>query len=290
MIMYQDTHSMVCSPDGDTDFFDISAGVLQGDTLAPYIFIICLDYVLRKALDKNNELGFTLTKQKSKCYPAMKITDADYADDLAVLADILKDATFLLHSIERTAKEIGLYLNADKTEFICFNQDASERMKSLDGEKIKQVEDFKYLGSYIASTEHDVNIRLGKAWNALNELDKIWKSNLTDKLKRNFFRAAVETVLLYGSVSWTLTTHLEKKIDGAYTRMLRTALNRSWKDHPTNVELYGHIPPISKLLQQQRMRFAGHYWRSKEEQAGDVLLWKPTQGHQPRGCPKKDLH
>ena len=108
MIMYQDTQSMVRSPDGDTDFFDISAGVLQGNTLAPYIFIICLDYVLRKALDKNNELGFTLAKRKSKRYPAMKITNADYADDLAVLADILKDATFLLHSIERTAKEIGL--------------------------------------------------------------------------------------------------------------------------------------------------------------------------------------
>ena len=217
MIMYQDTQSMVRSPDGDTDFFDISAGVLQGNTLAPYIFIICLDYVLRKALDKNNELGFILAKRKSKCFPTMKVTDTDYADDLAVLADVLKDATFLLHSIERTAKEIGLNLSADKTEFICFNQDASEGMKSLDGEKRKQVEDFKHLGSDIASTEHDVNIRLGKAWDALNEMDKIWKSNLPDNLKRNFFRAAVETVL---SVSWTLTTHLEKKIDGAYTRML----------------------------------------------------------------------
>ena len=130
---------MVRSPDGDTDFFDISAEFLHGDTLASYIFLICLDYVLRKALDKNNELGFTLAKRKSKRYPAMKITDADYADDLAVLADVLKDATFLLHSIERTAKEIGLYLNADKTEFICFNQDASEGMKSFNGEKIKQV-------------------------------------------------------------------------------------------------------------------------------------------------------
>ena len=99
---------MVRSPDGDTDFFDISAEFLHGDTLASYIFLICLDYVLRKALDKNNELGFTLAKRKSKRYPAMKITNADYADDLAVLADVLKDATFLLHSIERTAKEIGL--------------------------------------------------------------------------------------------------------------------------------------------------------------------------------------
>ena len=97
----------------------------------------------------------------------------------------------------------------------------------------------------------------------------------------------METVLLYGSVSWTLTTHLVKKIDGAYARMLRFALNRSWKDHPANEELYGHIPPISKSLQQQRMRFAGHCWRSKEELAGDVLLWKPTHGHQPRERPKK---
>ena len=108
MILYQDTCSMVRSPNGDTDFSDISAGVLQGDTLTPYIFIICLKYILRKAPDKNNELGFTLAKRKSKRYPAMKITNADYADDLAVLADVLKDATFLLHSIERTAKEIGL--------------------------------------------------------------------------------------------------------------------------------------------------------------------------------------
>ena len=78
------------------------------------------------------------------------------------------------------------------------------------------------------------------------------------------------------SIAWTLTTHLQKKIDGGYTRMLRTALNRSSKDHPTNVELYGHIPPICESPQQQRMRFAGHCWCSKEELAGDVLLWKPT--------------
>ena len=260
MMLYQDTRSMVRSPDGNTEFFDITAGVLQGDTLAPFIFIICLDYVLRKALDKNKQLGFTLTKQKSRRFPAVKITDADYTDDLAVLADILKDATTLLHNIEKTAKETGLYLNADKTEFICLNQEASEGMKSLRGEKIKQVADFKYLGSYVASTERDVGIRIGKAWGALNQLDKIWKSNLPDNLKRNFFRAAVESVLAYGSISWALTSQLEKKIDRAYTRMLCAALNRSWKDHPTNRKLYVNIPAISKSIRQQRMRFAGHCW------------------------------
>ena len=243
--------------------------------------------MLRRAIDENKELGLTLTKQKSRRYPGKKITEADYADDLAVLADTLKDATTLLHNIEKVAKQIRLYLNADKTEFICENQDASVGLKSLADKHIKQVLDFKYLGSYIASTEHDVNIRLGKAWNALNQLDKIWKSNLSDNLKRKFFQAAVESVLLYGSVSWTLNKKCEKRIDGAYTRMMCVALNKSWRDHPTNKELYGNIPKISSSIRQQRMRFAGYCLRSKEELIADVLLWNPKHGKRSQGRPRK---
>ena len=69
--------------------------------------------------------------------------------------------------------------------------------------------------------------------------------------------------------------------------MLRAALNRSWKDHPTIKDLYGKIPRISESIRQQRMRFAGHSWRSKKELAGDVLLWKPTHGKQTPGRPTK---
>ena len=83
MILYRNTKVKVRSPDGDTEYFDIVAGVLQGDTLAPYLFIICLDYVLRTSIDKIRENGFELTKRRSKRYPAKTITDADYADDLA---------------------------------------------------------------------------------------------------------------------------------------------------------------------------------------------------------------
>ena len=73
----------VRSPDGDTEYFDIVAGELQGDTLVPYLFIICLDYVLRTSIDKIRENGFELTKKRSRRYPAKTITDADYADDIA---------------------------------------------------------------------------------------------------------------------------------------------------------------------------------------------------------------
>ena len=69
--------------------------------------------------------------------------------------------------------------------------------------------------------------------------------------------------------------------------MLRTAFNRSWKDHPTNVELYGHIPPISKSLQQQRMKFAGHCWRSKEELAGECITLEANTWTSAERTPEK---
>ena len=77
MKLYRNTNVNVHSPDGDTNYFDIVAGVLQGDTLAPYLFIICLDYMLRTSIDKMKENGFKLTKERSRKYPAQTITDAD---------------------------------------------------------------------------------------------------------------------------------------------------------------------------------------------------------------------
>ena len=111
---------MVRSPDGDTDFFNVVAGVLQGDTLAPFLFILTLDYVLRTSVDKLNSFGFTLEKAKSRRYPGKKITDADYADDLALFSDKIDDAERLLHAVEEAAARIGLYVNAKKTEYVCY--------------------------------------------------------------------------------------------------------------------------------------------------------------------------
>ena len=77
----------VRSPDGDTNYFDIVAGILQGDTLAPNLFIICLENVLRASVDKIKENGFKLTKERSRRYLVKTITNADYADYIALLAN-----------------------------------------------------------------------------------------------------------------------------------------------------------------------------------------------------------
>ena len=100
MMLYKNTKVKVHSPDGDTDYFDIVAGVLQGDTLAPYLFIICLDYVLKMSIDRMKENSFKLTKERSRRYPTQTITDMDYVDDIALLANTPAQAKTLLHSLE----------------------------------------------------------------------------------------------------------------------------------------------------------------------------------------------
>ena len=115
-------------------------------------------------------------------------------------------------------------------------------------------------------------------WTAIDRLSVIWKSDLTDKMKRSFFQAAVVSILLYRCTTWTLTKRMEKKLDSNYTRMLRAILNKSWKQHPSKQQLYGHQPPITKTIQVKRTRHAGHCWRSWDEFIIDVLLRTPSYG------------
>ena len=273
MILYRNIKVKVCSPDGDTAYFDIVAGVLQGDALAPYLFIICLDYVLRTLIDKIRENGFELTKKRSRRYPAKTITDADYADDIAILANTPNQAKTLLHSSEWATAGIGLHVNAHKTEYMCFNQ--AGNISTLEGTSLKLEDKFTYLGSSVSSTKKDIDMRLTKAWTAINRLLIIWISDLTDKMKRSFFRAAVVSIQLYGCTTWTLTKRLEKKLDGNYTRMMQAILNKSWQQHPAKHQLYGHLPPIMKTIQVRRTRNAGHCWRSRDELISNVFLWTP---------------
>ena len=102
MVLYRNPKDKVQSPDGDIDF-DIVARVLQGDTLALYQFIICLDYELRMSIDLIKENSFTLKKERSRRYSVETITDPDYADDIALLANTHTRTESLLHSLEQAA-------------------------------------------------------------------------------------------------------------------------------------------------------------------------------------------
>ena len=230
--------------------------------------------MLRTSIDKIRENGFELTKKRSRRYPTKTITDADYADDIVILANTPNQAKTLLHSLERAAAGIGLHVNAHKTEYKCYNQTGD--ISTLDGTSLKLVDKFTYQGSSVSSTEKDIDTWLTKAWTAIDRLSIIWKSDLTNKMKCSFFYAVVMSILLYGCTSWMLTKRLEKKLDSNYTRMLQAILNKSWRQYPTRHQLYGRLPPITKTIQVRRTRHAEHCWRSGDELISDVLLWTLT--------------
>ena len=95
------------------------------------------------------------------------------------------------------------------------------------------------------------------------------------------------SILTYGCTTWTLTKRMEKKLDGNYIRMLRAILNKSWRQHHTNSQLYGHLPPITKTIKVRLTRHAGHCWRSRGELISDVRLWTPSYGRAKAGRPSR---
>ena len=120
---------------------------------------------------------------------------------------------------------------------------------------------------------------------SFDRLSVIWKSDLTDKTKRSFFRAAIVSIQLYGYTTWTLTKRTEKRPDGICTRILQAILNKSWRQHPTKHQLYSHLPRIKKKIKIRRTRQAGHCWRSWDELMSDVLQWNPLHGQAKAGRP-----
>ena len=121
-----------------------------------------------------------------------------------------------------------------------------------------------------------MEVRIAKAWSALNSLQKIWKAPILKQTKTKVFKASVESILLYGSESWSLNVAKRKRLDGVYTKMLRAIYNLSWRDHPTNAFVYGSLPRISEVVRCRRLALAGHTARH-DEPAGRLLTWVPEE-------------
>ena len=160
---------------------------------------------------------------------------------------------------------------------------SSGDISTLNSSALKLVDKFSYQRSSISSIETDIDTRLAKAWTVIDRLYVVWKSDLTDKMKRSFFLVVVVSILLYGCTTCTLTKRMAKKLEGNYTRMLRAILNKSRRQRLTKQQLYSHLRPVTKTIKIRRTRYAGPCWRSKDQLVSDVLLWTPSQGRAKAG-------
>ena len=151
---YASTRAKVYSPDVVTEEFDIVKGVLQGDTLSPYLFVIILDYALRKAIKgREEELGFTIVPRRSRRVHPIVLTDLDFADDIALISDSVRQASELLQRVESECSKVGLLMNYNKTKVMTFNTLDPIILKIADGQILDVEKDFKYIGWWINSSK-----------------------------------------------------------------------------------------------------------------------------------------
>ena len=151
---------MVCSPDSNTDFFDIVIGVFQGDTLIPFS-IHNLTRLCAININEMKKKWFCTKRERSIGYPTETITVRDYEDDLVLFPNATAQAESLLHNLEQAARGIGLYVHSDKTDLISFKQDGAT---SISKDKSLKLEvQFSHLSNNISSTESKVNIHIRKA-------------------------------------------------------------------------------------------------------------------------------
>ena len=134
--------------------------------ISPWLFVISLIYVLRTSIDWKQEYSLTMEKARSRRYPEQTITDVNYANDIAILANTPTHAESLLHSLEKVAGGIGLHKNADKTGYMCFKKNQRGDISTSNGVSLKLMDN----STCAWSTENDINTCPAKAWTTIDRL------------------------------------------------------------------------------------------------------------------------
>uniref|UniRef100_A0A1I8HR19 Reverse transcriptase domain-containing protein n=1 Tax=Macrostomum lignano TaxID=282301 RepID=A0A1I8HR19_9PLAT len=198
-----------------------------GDTLAPFLLSLLLDWVLRTALPSAND-GFLLRRRIGHRHGEKRLSVLGYADDLALLSSSVEGAQRQIDRLVEVASSVGLIVNTLKTEVLTVPADipADLTCRGADGQttRLARCQRFTYLGGLVPHVEEDLRRRRGLAWAAFRSIRAVLQSEaLPDRQRARLWQAVVETVLLYNAETWTLTATLERQLDSAHSGLLRAA-------------------------------------------------------------------
>ena len=245
------------------------------------LFIIIMDYALRFAA------GYGVKVSNKQLF------DLDFGDDVVLLEESKERLQQLLDTIIENAENVGLKINIDKLKSMAIT--TSPLVLHCKNKDLEQVQEFKYLGSWIdcdGEISTEIKRRIGQATGAFNRLKPIWRSNkYSMRLKLRLFNSNVLSILLYASECWKINTQLEKRILAFENMSLRRMLNTSWQQKITNAEIRRKTgqPPVIELLKRRRWTYLGHVLRMEESRLPRTTYeWKPD-GRRKRGRPKNAL-
>ena len=266
-----------------TDAFYVRTGVRQGCLLSPFLFLLAMDWVMRRSTaGRGNGIQWTMWTQ---------LNDLDFADDLALLSHTQQQMQEKTSTISANSACIGLNIHRGKTKVLRVNSPSTSAIM-LDGGALEEVDEFTYLGSIVnkrGGTDADVRVRIGKARVAYLQLKNIWSAKyLAITTKIRIFNSNVKPVLLYGAETWRTTVNTTNKIQSFINTCLRRILQIRWPNTISNNELWKRTnqKPAEEEILKRRWRWIGHTLRKPASNTTrQSLKWNP-QGKRKRGRPR----
>jgi len=225
-----------------------------------------MDWLLDRTIHRSMS-GTTLAKEP--------FSDLDFADDVALLAEMLSVLLLALEIMQEEATTFGLEINWSKTKIQTTTDPAPDIKAHVNGNEVEIVEAFTYLGSRVhhtGSSEPEITRRISIARECMRSLDKnIWHSQISLDTKLRLYNVYIIPVLLYGADTWTVTAALHRKLDAFDQWCLRRILRIPWNAFITNQEVRSRTqqPSLSELVRASRLKLFGHVVRAdgKEDHA-----------------------
>uniref|UniRef100_A0A914WD71 Reverse transcriptase domain-containing protein n=1 Tax=Plectus sambesii TaxID=2011161 RepID=A0A914WD71_9BILA len=272
-ILYANKTSAVRCPAGTSEPFPITVGVHQGSALSPLLFILCMDTV---SADLQTPHPWTLL----------------YADDVLIASETRQELERLVDKWNSRLDRHGLRLNTDKTEYMETGQQTHGTI-SVNGQQLKKVTEFKYLGSILRSdgdSYPDARAHVNAAWTKWRQVTGVLcDRRMPTTIKGKIYKTVVRPVAMYGSECWAATTRHEQALHAMEMKMLRWPLGLTRLDHVMNVDVRRRmgVAPITTKMREARLRWFGHVVRSAEGTVANTAYHLSPPGRRPRGRPKK---
>ncbi|XP_073989088.1 uncharacterized protein [Rhodnius prolixus] len=282
---YRNCRNYVRTSNLSSEVFTTTAGVRQGDSLSPLLFIIFMDDILKACQNKtkNFQLGY-------RNLQPVTFSSLIYADDLVLIAD---SQAKLQHNInvwveELEKKNMEVNLEKSKTMVVCRTE---KRHKiRIKGKTLEQVGVYKYLGVLISSdgrVKDELNSRCaasGKLFQAINK-KFVSKREVSKQTKLRIFNSIYLPTLTYGCESWALTKNSKNRIQAAEMRYLRRVEGKTRRDRVRNTTIRSNLgcEAVVERIMRTQLRWFGHMNRMEDTRHPKRAYEARCSGKRPRG-------
>ena len=276
--------------------FKVLSGVRQGCVIAPTLFNIFIDLVMRKAISRMP--GGCGVKIQTRAEGGAGVGSFEYivmlmyADDVVLMSHDPAELANMLRVVDVVASEFGMLINASKTEIQIHNFEGDLPPFNISTGSVTMANDFKYLGSWVqndGSMDKEINVRRGRALGIFHSYEKVWAhKKLPVASKMAIYNSIVLPHLLYGCETWNCSAAQLVSIESVHSSCLR---------HILGVELHArhslkHIrhvcgsQPVSIMIAKRTFQWLGHVCRMQGSRLPKMAYCCVVEGPRSRGRPK----